>query len=111
MIKSYSRNLVRHPVREKLLELQDRYDVAERLNTWLRDYCGVEDTPLSRAFAAAWMIAAVRRVRYPGRKFDHVLILEGDQGIGKSTVFAVLAYGEWFTDNLSVGLEAQEVRV
>lgn len=109
VLKSYSRNLARHPVREKLMDLQAGYDGTARLDTWLSDYCGVDDTPYTRAVAAAWMIAAARRVRNPGCKFDHVLIFEGEQGICKSTVFRVLGYDEWFTDNLTVGLEPQKV--
>jgi len=109
VLKSYSRNIRSHPVREKLDDLQSKWDGVKRLDAWLCDYCGVEDTPYSRAVGAKWMIAGVRRIRQPGCKFDHVLIFEGDQGIGKSTVFRELAYGRWFTDNLTIGLDAKEV--
>lgn len=109
VLKSYSRNIRSHPVRDKLSDLQSKWDGKSRLDTWLSDYCGVEDTPYSRAVGAKWMIAAVRRVREPGCKFDHVLIFEGEQGTAKSTIFRELAYGHWFTDNLTIGLDAKEV--
>jgi predicted P-loop ATPase len=32
------------------------------------------------------LIAAVRRVKEPGCKFDYIVVLEGEQGIGKSSV-------------------------
>jgi predicted P-loop ATPase len=89
--------------------LGDQWDGKARLDTWLIDYCGVEDTPYARAVAAKWLIAAARRVRSPGCKFDHVLIFEGPQGSGKSTVFRTLAYDDWFTDNLTIGLDPKQV--
>ncbi len=47
------------------------------------------------------MVAAVARIVHPGTKFDSVLILNGPQGIGKSTFFAKLA-GDWFSDSLTL---------
>ena len=44
------------------------------------------------------MTAAVRRIRQPGCKFDHILTLEGPEGKGKSTAIAVLAGVENFSD-------------
>jgi predicted P-loop ATPase len=46
------------------------------------------------------LIAAVRRVRQPGVKFDHLVVLEGGQGIGKSTAISTMFGPEWTTDDL-----------
>ena len=87
-----------HPVRDWLNDLQ--WDRRPRLDGWLQDYCGVEDTRYSRAVGARYLISAVARVFQPGCKADCALILEGEQGIGKSTVLRRL-FEPWFTDEIA----------
>jgi predicted P-loop ATPase/phage/plasmid primase-like uncharacterized protein len=84
-----------HVVRDYLDALA--WDGKDRLQRWLIDYLGAEDTPYNRAVARKWLIAAVARIYRPGCKADNVLILEGEQGLNKSTALKVLG-GEWFTD-------------
>lgn len=87
-----------HPVREYLEGLQ--WDGTPRINQWLSLYLGVENTLYSRAVGERWLISAVARVFRPGAKVDCCLILEGPQGICKSTSLRTLA-GDWFTDELA----------
>lgn len=92
-----------HPVREYLQGL--RWDGTPRLATWLRRACLEEDEwdnrdPLQRYLArvGTWFLQGmVARAMVPGSKFDYMLILEGAQGMRKSTLLATLA-GEWFAD-------------
>lgn len=86
-----------HPVRDYLVGVA--WDGVPRLDGWLTTYLGVEDTPYSRAIARRWLISAIARVLRPGSKVDHVLILEGPQGLMKSTALRALAPA-WFTDEL-----------
>lgn len=80
------------------------WDEKPRLDRWLIDYAGAEDTAYVRAVARAVLVAAVRRARLPGCKIDAMLILEGPQGIGKSVALRTLAVNEdWFTDNVPAG--------
>jgi putative DNA primase/helicase len=88
-----------HGVREYLDSLV--WDGEERLSTWLTDYLGAAKTDYVKGIARAWPISAVARIYRPGCKADCVLILEGSQGIGKSTAIAVLAGEEWFTDEIA----------
>jgi len=93
-----------HPVKE-FLESLPEWDGKSRIESWLIDYCGVESSDANpnqyaRAVGACWLRSAVARILQPGCKADHMLVLEGEQGIGKSTAARILA-GEWFTDQLS----------
>jgi predicted P-loop ATPase len=95
-----------HPVRTYLNALE--WDGRPRLDDWLTAYLGAEDTELTRAFGRATLIAAVRRIRRPGTKFDTVLVLEGKQGTGKSTAIQILATSEYFSDQDLLSLDAKQ---
>ena len=90
-----------HPIRE-FLDALPAWDKIPRVDTLLIDYLGAEDNEYIRAVTRKTLCAAVRRVQEPGVKFDTMLVLNGPQGIGKSTLIAKLA-GEWFSDSLNLG--------
>lgn len=100
-----------HPVRSELDWCQACWDGEPRLDTWLVDYAGAEDSPYTRAVSALVLIAAVRRVRKPGVKFDEMLVLEsGEQGLGKSSLIAALAIKEeWFTDSVNLAADDKQM--
>jgi predicted P-loop ATPase len=76
-----------------------KWDGQKRIDTWLTVYLGADDTPLHRAMGRKWLLAAVRRVRLPGCKFDNIPTLEGPQGSLKSTLVREMAGGrENFSD-------------
>lgn len=79
------------------------WDKKPRLDSWLTYYLGAEDQPAPylKMVGSKWVIGIVSRVFEPGCKFDNVLILEGDQYLGKSRVFEQLATingQRYFTD-------------
>jgi predicted P-loop ATPase len=97
-VETVARDRTFHPVREYLDAL--RWDGQPRLDLWLTTYLGVADAPYARAVGARWPISAVARIYVPGAKADCVLILEGPQGLKKSTALRTLAE-PWFADRLS----------
>lgn len=80
-----------HPVRDYLRSL--KWDGTPRLDHWLQACLGARDIPFVRAVGRKTLIAAVARAFKPGAKVDTVLVLEGPQGIKKSTAIATL-FGE-----------------
>jgi len=83
-----------HPVRDYLRSL--KWDGTARLDHWLHAFLGAPDNAFTRAVGRKTLIAAVARAFRPGCKVDTVLVLEGPQGIRKSTAIAVL-FGEEYT--------------
>ncbi len=101
VLTSIARRHTKNPPRDYFESL--KWDGKPRLDTWLTYYLGAEeqDKNYLRLVGSKWMIAAVKRIYHPGCKFDNVLILEGDQYIGKSPSLEALATlnGErYFTD-------------
>jgi predicted P-loop ATPase len=97
-----------HPVREYLNAL--KWDGVKRLHVWLPIYLGVNQTPFVEAVGIRWMISAMARIFKPGCQADHTLLLEGRQGIKKSTALRTLAGTEWFTDHIS-DLDSKDSRL
>jgi predicted P-loop ATPase len=86
-----------HPVRDYLTERD--WDGKPRVDRWLSVYLGVLDTEYARLVGKTWLISAVARILDPGCKVDNVLILEGEQGLYKSTALRLLCQDDaWFND-------------
>ncbi len=84
-----------HPVQEFLGAL--RWDGVNRVERLFVDYVGATDNAYHRQAALLFMVGAVARVFEPGHKFDFVPILEGLQGVRKSTFIRTLSHG-WFAE-------------
>lgn len=87
-----------HPIRDYLSALE--WDGTPRIDSFAPQHLGAEDTAYHRAVGRCMLIAAVARVMRPGCKVDHVPVLEGEQGILKSTAIEKM-FAPWFTDDLA----------
>ena len=87
-----------------------KWDGVKRVENILPDYLGAEDNAYTRAVMRKALCAAVARAVVGGVKFDYMPIFVGPQGIGKSTLLAILGK-EWFSDSLTTfeGKEAAEL--
>jgi hypothetical protein len=72
------------------------WDGTPRAGDWLVK-CGAEDSKATRELGYRWILQLVARALKPGCKADCILVLEGAQGLMKSTLFNTLA-GGYFTD-------------
>lgn len=98
-----------HPVFDYLTSL--KWDGKKRVDSLLIDYLNAEDTKLTRTVTRKFLTAAVARIFDPGCKFDYVTVLQGEQGIGKSTLLSRLAGADWFNDSITdlSGKDAMEM--
>lgn len=85
-----------HPVLSYLDGL--RWDGEERLPHLLADFFNAAQDEYTAAVGKNWLMSAVARVREPGCKVDFMVILEGLQGLGKSTAVRLLCGAQWFAE-------------
>ena len=73
------------------------WDEVPRIDNFFEDHFGATGNEYTRAASKNFWLSMAARVYKPGCKVDNVIVLEGDEGVGKSTVLQIIA-GEWFTE-------------
>ncbi len=68
-----------------------KWDGVKRIDTWLTDYCGVQDSPIVRAYARRWLISVAKVACHPGTSTEGCLVLKGETRSGKSRVLLELS--------------------
>lgn len=84
-----------HPIKKQILAVN--WDGKPRAESFFIDVLGVEDNIYNRECTRKWLLASITRIFKPGAKFDEMIILQGGQGIGKSTTLQRLSLG-YYTD-------------
>lgn len=97
MVDSIARERPYHPVKQ-MIESKE-WDTVERIDRLFIDYLGADDNEYTRAVTKKWLAGAVARIYEPGIKFEMVPVLQGKQGVGKSTIADKLG-GDYFLDTL-----------
>lgn len=70
------------------------WDKVPRVENWLHTYLGV-DFFRSRLFSFPFFIGLIGRALNPGFRFPYCLVIEGQQGCGKSAALQILG-GDWY---------------
>lgn len=94
-----------HPVRQYLSGV--RWDGVHRIDGWLSAYLGAPAGEYTAAVGKMFLISMCARVMRPGCKADHMLVLEGVQGAGKSSACSILG-AKWFSDGLPVDVSDKD---
>lgn len=81
-----------------------KWDNKPRIDRWLSKLMGADDTPYVRGVAAKSLIAAVARAYEPGCQVDTMLVLEGPQGLRKSSAIKAL-FGDDYTFEVVSGFD------
>lgn len=90
-----------HPIRDYLDSLP-AWDGLKRVEDVFIKYLQADDTEYIRTVTRKTFAAAVARIYVPGIKFDCVPVLDGDQGIGKSTILKDLVTADFYSETLSL---------
>lgn len=70
-----------------------QWDGVPRLDTWMIDLWGMEDTPFVREASSRWLLSSCARLSKPGCEVHFMLIVVGPQGTGKTSMPKLLFKG------------------
>jgi predicted P-loop ATPase len=87
-----------HPIRDYLEGIE--WDGGDRVEGFAANLLGAARTPYHENVSRVLLLSGVARIMQPGCKADCVPVLEGAQGIGKSTALKTL-FAPWFSDDLA----------
>jgi predicted P-loop ATPase len=100
-----------HPVLRYLEEVSNTHgDDTTIIQGLASRYFGTTES-IYEIYLKKMLVAAVARVFEPGCKVDTALILQGPQGLGKSTFFSTLAGSDWFDDSMGAATGERDERL
>lgn len=85
-----------HPVREWLDANPWKGEFLA--DDWLVRFAGCEDNAAVRMAGRMWLVSSIARIMQPGAQVDHMIVLEGKQGAGKTSLARALCGSpDWFS--------------
>ena len=93
--------VIEHAYKDTRNELQDWlrslvWDGVPRIDEFFASTCGAKGSPYMTSVSRNFFISLVARAMRPGCQVDNMVVLEGAQGIFKSSMLRALG-GRWFT--------------
>lgn len=89
-----------HPVQDYFNSLT--WDGNPRIDAFFIQFLGCKDNAYTRAVTRTMFLSLVARIFQSGCKVDTMVVLVGEQGLGKSTILRKLMPNEdWFSDSLA----------
>lgn len=77
-----------------------QWDGQKRVERLFIDLLDADDTELNHYMTKIWFVAAIKRIFEPGCKFDNMIVLQGEQGIGKSSICDLISLK--YSNNISL---------
>ena len=99
------------PFLEWLDSIVHLWDGHPRVESFLSETLGANDTPLTQWASRYLFVAPIERAVHPGAKQDEIPILVGSQGIGKSHLLSSMflpKHQTWFTDSVRIGARTEQ---
>lgn len=96
-----AQDLAYNPVRDDMEAVV--WDQIERRQHWMIDCLGAADTEYVRKVSEYFLLSMVARVFEPGCQMDYMMVLQGGQGVGKSSVLQVLGGAHYGAGSFRIG--------
>lgn len=103
-VSHYARSDRRHEVQDWMRNLV--WDKKPRIGDFFTKYMGAESSPAMSAFGNNFWVLMVKRTFNPGSKADYMVVLQGSQGIGKTSAFEIIG-SPWYTE-CSTSVESED---
>lgn len=83
-----------HPIRTFISNLPE-WDGKKRIENIICDLYDIESNAFYREASKSWFVGIIQRIMKPGSKYDMILVISGEQGIGKSQFGKSIATLDW----------------
>lgn len=84
----------RHPIRTFLANLED-WDGVKRIENIICDLFDMAPNQFYKEASKSWFVGMIQRIMRPGSKYDMMLVISGEQGVGKSQFGKSIATLKW----------------